>query len=508
MPQRRRARRDVHAPVSGVPVPGQTSQLDSERRAAALPGRESLLDSIGPWSWRRDRARASKRSHRVWSCSSGGSRSSRPSFASAVGPLRRRGTRVVLVCDNLVPHEHRPFDGAFTRWMLRNSDGYLVMSDSVERDLDRLKPGAPRRRVRASALRPVRPRAVDARDRARAPRAVEGDVALFFGYVRRLQGTRHAARGVARACARARAGDAGRGGRVLRGRRRRIVRSPQAAGGEPRVRLLERYIPDERGRGRVQGGRRRRAAVSIGDPERRDPRRLRARRAGDRPPTSAAWRRRCSPGETGLVVPPEDPAALAAGDRRVLRATGSGRALRAGVARATARALVGCAGQRDRISSADARSRRREGGDERDRGGGRGAPARAGRPQRSRCLRCSRTCSPAAVASSGSDELAMLELSRAMVHGGIAVPEGATTAGPDGRNYTQERRRAGGAGAAARRRRRAGGAGRARARSRDARGALRRARSSTPLSPRSCSPCSTPARASSARRCARRCSRR
>jgi hypothetical protein len=37
----------------------------------------------------------------------------------------------------------------------------------------------------------------------------------------------------------------------------------------------------------------------------------------------------------------------------------------------------------------------------------------------------------------GSDELAMLDLSRAMVHGGIAVPEGATTPGPDGRNYTK-----------------------------------------------------------------------
>ncbi len=54
-------------------------------------------------------------------------------FASSVGPLRPRGTRVVLVCDNLLPHERRPFDLALTRWMLRNSDGYLVMSDSVER---------------------------------------------------------------------------------------------------------------------------------------------------------------------------------------------------------------------------------------------------------------------------------------------------------------------------------------------------------------------------------------
>jgi len=37
----------------------------------------------------------------------------------------------------------------------------------------------------------------------------------------------------------------------------------------------------------------------------------------------------------------------------------------------------------------------------------------------------------------GSDEVTMLELSRAMLHGGIAVPEGATLTGPDGRSYTK-----------------------------------------------------------------------
>jgi hypothetical protein len=37
----------------------------------------------------------------------------------------------------------------------------------------------------------------------------------------------------------------------------------------------------------------------------------------------------------------------------------------------------------------------------------------------------------------GSDEVTMLELSRAMLRGGIAVPEGATLAGPDGRFYSK-----------------------------------------------------------------------
>jgi len=37
----------------------------------------------------------------------------------------------------------------------------------------------------------------------------------------------------------------------------------------------------------------------------------------------------------------------------------------------------------------------------------------------------------------GSDEITMLELSRALLHGGIAVPLGATLDGPDGRHYTK-----------------------------------------------------------------------
>jgi hypothetical protein len=37
----------------------------------------------------------------------------------------------------------------------------------------------------------------------------------------------------------------------------------------------------------------------------------------------------------------------------------------------------------------------------------------------------------------GSDELAMFELSRGLLHGALAVPAGATLAGPDGRHYTK-----------------------------------------------------------------------
>jgi len=169
--------------------PGFLFPGESQRDPKAEPPRfpvSARLDSIAPWSWRAT-ARALEAFApglvllKWWLPFFG------PAFASAVGPLRDRGTRVVLVCDNLVPHERRPFDGPFTGWMLRNSDGYLVMSESVERDLDRLKPGAPHRRV----LHPLYAqfdRGRFTRASARERLGLDGEVAVFFGYVRHYKG--------------------------------------------------------------------------------------------------------------------------------------------------------------------------------------------------------------------------------------------------------------------------------------------------------------------------------
>jgi glycosyltransferase involved in cell wall biosynthesis len=147
-----------------------------------------LLDSIGPWSWRRTAAHLERWAPGLvvlkWWLPFFA-----PAFASSVGPLRRRGTRVALVCDNLVPHEKRAGDDQLTAWMLRNSDGYLVMSDSVERDLDRLKPGAPRRRVRHPFYAQFDAgRWTQATARAHLGLAADAEVVLFFGYIRAYKG--------------------------------------------------------------------------------------------------------------------------------------------------------------------------------------------------------------------------------------------------------------------------------------------------------------------------------
>lgn len=168
----------------GFLFPGKT-QFDPKAERPRFPT-EALLDSIGPLSWRRTAAHLERFAPGVvvlkwWMPFFG------PAFASSVGPLRRRGTRVLLVCDNLIAHEPRVFDATFSAWMMRNSDGYLVMSDSVERDLDRLKPGAPRRRVPHPFYAQF-DRGRYTRETARAALGLSGEVVLFFGYVRRYKG--------------------------------------------------------------------------------------------------------------------------------------------------------------------------------------------------------------------------------------------------------------------------------------------------------------------------------
>ena len=310
----------------GFLFPGR-SQLDPQTERPRFPV-EPLLDSIGPASWRRTAAALERFAPgavilKWWMPFFA------PGFASAVGPLRRKGTRVVLVCDNLVPHEHRPFDGALTRWMLRNSDGYLAMSGSVERDLDRLKPGAPRRRVTHPFYAQFdRGRFTRTSAREKLGLAPDAEVAVFFGYVRRYKGLDtllDAWAGVRRErpATLVVAGDFYEDAAPYR-------RLAAAAGGEAAVRMMEGYLPDDEVEALFRA-----ADVAI----------LPYRSATQSGVTHVAYAlgvpvittdvgglaETVKPGVTGLVVPPEDPVALT---RAIVRffADGMGPAMRQGVA--------------------------------------------------------------------------------------------------------------------------------------------------------------------------------
>lgn len=66
-------------------------------------------------------------------------------FAPSLGWVSKRmrkGTKRIVILDNLIPHEKRFFDTAFNRFFLKQVDGFVVMSDKVLKDLLISKPDA------------------------------------------------------------------------------------------------------------------------------------------------------------------------------------------------------------------------------------------------------------------------------------------------------------------------------------------------------------------------------
>ena len=66
-------------------------------------------------------------------------------FGPAMGIIARRinkSTKQISILHNVIPHEKRFFDKGFTRFFLRKTDGFIVMSDAVLNDLLSIKPTA------------------------------------------------------------------------------------------------------------------------------------------------------------------------------------------------------------------------------------------------------------------------------------------------------------------------------------------------------------------------------
>lgn len=165
--------------------PGKT-QMETGPDPLNTPS-QPVLDSINPISWIRVGLRVRRLNpdlviYKYWL----------PFFAPAFGTIsriacRRRATRVLFICDNVVPHEKRPGDRLLTRYALRKDDRYIVMSASVEKDLLHLLPQARYRLVQHPVYEFFQGRfsKVEARARLGLP---DRPTVLFFGYIRPYKG--------------------------------------------------------------------------------------------------------------------------------------------------------------------------------------------------------------------------------------------------------------------------------------------------------------------------------
>ena len=164
-----------------------TSQKETGDPGIPIHSRQ-LVDSINPFNWIRTgltvrRERPDLIIFKYWL----------PFFGACFGTIAviaRWGTRtkVLYICDNVIPHEHRPGDRFLTRFALKRGDAFVVQSDQVERDLLSLLPRARCRKVPHPVYEIFGKTIPKAEARAKLGIPVDKPVILFFGYIRPYKG--------------------------------------------------------------------------------------------------------------------------------------------------------------------------------------------------------------------------------------------------------------------------------------------------------------------------------
>lgn len=289
--------------------PGR-SQLDPdpEPEATAATERASMIDSCAPWTWPRA-ARwlvpwapdlvVAQRWHPFFA----------PALATVVAPLRRRGTRVVWMVHNARPHEASAAWRPLLTLGMRPEDTCLTHAESELAALRALGVHATLRPVTHPAPATM-PRAADRIAARQALGLADGEVTfLFFGYVRAYKGVDVLLDALARLEADGPPWRAVVAGEwyVDRSEADRAVARPPLAG---RVSILDRYLP------RDEAARLFAAADVVVLPYRA------GTQSGVVPLAYAHGRgvvttrvgglSEAVHDDTGILVPPEDPVALAA----------------------------------------------------------------------------------------------------------------------------------------------------------------------------------------------------
>ena len=116
-----------------------------------------------------------------------------PFMGPALGTIlrvvrRNRHTKIICIADNIVPHEKRPGDKAFTRYFLKSCHGFITMSEKVLADLRLFEKKKPAQLVRHPLYdnfgEPVTK--LTARQHLGLPE--EEKIVLFFGFIRKYKG--------------------------------------------------------------------------------------------------------------------------------------------------------------------------------------------------------------------------------------------------------------------------------------------------------------------------------
>lgn len=166
--------------------PGKT-QFESGETVEKIPT-EVLVDSINPVNWINVGNKIKKDApdlliFKYWMPFFG------PCFGTISRIARSNGkTKVLVICDNVIPHERKPGDRSFTKYFFNAADNFVLLSKSVQQDLLKIKPGAKNsilpHPVYSNFGHPV------AKDEARKYLKLDPaeKLILFFGFIRDYKG--------------------------------------------------------------------------------------------------------------------------------------------------------------------------------------------------------------------------------------------------------------------------------------------------------------------------------
>jgi len=148
----------------------------------------SLVNSVNPFNWIKTGNRLRKEKPdlivvRYWL----------PLMGPALGTILRRvkrnkHTRIVCIADNIIPHEHRAGDKAFTKYFLKSCDAFITMSEKVLSDLKQFEKTKPIQLVRHPLYDTFGEiiSKEEAREKLKVKRS--DSVILFFGFIRKYKG--------------------------------------------------------------------------------------------------------------------------------------------------------------------------------------------------------------------------------------------------------------------------------------------------------------------------------
>ena len=149
---------------------------------------QRLVDSINPFNWFRTGNQIAKKKYdlvifRFWNPFFS------PALATLAGIVKRKSpsTKLISLCDNILPHEKTPMSGFFTSLLFKRLDGHLVQSSQTEKELKEVVPN-PLYEKRLHPLYNTLPEKVE-RSEAKNKFGIKAEhIILYFGLIREYKG--------------------------------------------------------------------------------------------------------------------------------------------------------------------------------------------------------------------------------------------------------------------------------------------------------------------------------